>query len=43
MPWLDATNDVHRYAYFMTTIGDGFLINDAGTGLSDLGMAYQFN
>lgn len=42
MPWLDESDDVHRYAYFMATTGDGFLINDKGDGLSDLGSAYQF-
>lgn len=41
MPWLDGSADVHRYAYFMATVGEGFLINDNGDGLSDLGKAYQ--
>ncbi|KAI8937966.1 hypothetical protein NX059_005647 [Plenodomus lindquistii] len=43
MPWLDASSDIHRYAYFMATTGNGFLINAKADGLSDLGMAYQFD
>ena len=36
--WMDSTDYVHRYAYFMAA--QGLLINSAGTGLSAIGSAY---
>lgn len=42
LPWLDASKDVHRYAYFMATTGDGMLINDTQNGLSEVGRLYHF-
>ncbi len=38
LPWLDSQSYVERYAYF--GVFPEYLINDAGTGLSDLGVAY---
>ncbi|KAF2027029.1 hypothetical protein EK21DRAFT_30664, partial [Setomelanomma holmii] len=38
IPWLDASDDIHRYAYFMTQ--PGMLINPQGDGLSAVGQYY---
>jgi hypothetical protein len=38
LPWLDAQSYVARYAYF--GVFPDYLVNSAGTGLSDIGMAY---
>jgi hypothetical protein len=38
LPWLDAQDYVERYAYF--GVFPGFLINEAGNGLSALGEVY---
>lgn len=38
LPWLDAQSWVERYAYF--GVFPGFLLNAAGTGLSESGKAY---
>ena len=43
LPWLDASSDIHRYAYFMATKGDGFLIDNGGTSLSNIGGHYAFH
>ena len=40
LPWLDSQRDVHRYAYQMTA--KGVLVNDDGTGLSNLGNVYTY-
>ncbi|KAF9698854.1 hypothetical protein EKO04_003294 [Ascochyta lentis] len=40
LPWLDASSDIHRYAYFMANIGDGFLIDNGGSSLSNIGTHY---
>ncbi len=42
MPWMDKSQDVHRYAYFMARPGRGMLINEAGNGLSDIGKEFSF-
>ncbi|KZM23430.1 uncharacterized protein EKO05_0003966 [Ascochyta rabiei] len=42
LPWLDTSSDVHRYAYFMATTGDGFLIDNGGNSLSNVGSRYAF-
>ncbi|KAL6712369.1 hypothetical protein ACN47E_000246 [Coniothyrium glycines] len=41
IPWMDASSDIHRYAYFMARPGSGLLVNDAQTGLSDVGSFYH--
>ncbi|KAG9189844.1 hypothetical protein G6011_06712 [Alternaria panax] len=41
MPWMDNSQDVHRYCYFMARPGPGMLINEAGDGLSDIGNEYN--
>jgi hypothetical protein len=38
IPWLEASAVVHRYAYFMAR--PGFLINQAGDGMSEIGRAW---
>jgi hypothetical protein len=38
LPWMDAQSWVERYAYF--GVFPDYLVDDAGTGLSDIGMAY---
>lgn len=38
LPWLDSQSYVARYAYF--GVFPEFLVNSAGTGLSDVGLAY---
>jgi hypothetical protein len=38
LPWLDASGDVHRYAYFMAR--PGYLVNAGGDGMSDVGRAF---
>lgn len=38
MSWIDASRDIHRYAYFMAA--PGILISPDGKGLSDLGKKY---
>ena len=38
LPWLDSLSYVPRYAYF--GVFTNTLINSAGTGLSDIGMAF---
>ena len=43
LPWLDASGDVHRYAYFMATTGHGFLIDNGGHSLSNIGSHYTFH
>lgn len=43
LPWLDGSSDVYRYAYFMARPGTGLLINDAQSGLSDIGVHYNFH
>ncbi|KAF1914088.1 hypothetical protein BDU57DRAFT_541452 [Ampelomyces quisqualis] len=35
IPWLEASGDVHRYAFFMAR--EGFLVNAQGNGLSEVG------
>lgn len=40
LPWLDASSDVHRYAYFMATKGEGFLIDNGDQSLSNIGSHY---
>lgn len=42
-PWLDASGDIHRYAYFMATKGDGLLIDNGGKSLSNIGSPYTFH
>ena len=42
MPWMDASDDVHRYAYFMARPGDGLLVSGDGNGLSAIGKEYNF-
>ncbi|OCF37063.1 hypothetical protein I316_00968 [Kwoniella heveanensis BCC8398] len=39
LPWLDQQSDVHRYAYFMDTVG--MLIDSDGKTLSDTGVIYN--
>lgn len=39
IPWLDAQDYVHRYAYFMDA--PGMLINSAGTAMSETGVLYN--
>jgi hypothetical protein len=39
IPWLDAQDYVHRYAYFMDA--PGMLINSAGTSMSETGILYN--
>ncbi|CAN9339213.1 unnamed protein product [Alternaria alternata] len=41
MPWMDNSQDIHRYCYFMARPGPGMLINEAGDGLSDIGNEYN--
>jgi hypothetical protein len=38
LPWLDSTSYVARYAYF--GVFPDYLVNSAGTGISDIGTAY---
>lgn len=38
LPWLDSQSYVQRYAYF--GVFPDYLINDTGTALSDIGVAY---
>jgi len=38
LPWLDSQNYVERYAYF--GVFPDYLVNDGGSGLSDIGLAY---
>ncbi len=38
LPWLDSQSYVERYAYF--GVFPDYLVNDAGNGLSNLGLAY---
>ena len=42
MPWMDTTEDVHRYAYFMARPGDGLLVSADGKELSAIGKEYNF-
>ena len=39
IPWLDAQDYVHRYAYFMDA--PGMLVNSAGTAMSETGVLYN--
>lgn len=39
LPWLDVQDDVIRYAYFMDA--ENYLVNAAGTSLSDSGVLYN--
>jgi len=39
LPWMDASNDIHRYAYFMASPGS--LVNPEGTDMSELGVYYN--
>jgi hypothetical protein len=41
MPWMDESGDIHRYAYFMATPSEGFLVDGKG-GLSEIGKTYAF-
>ncbi|KAJ4383782.1 hypothetical protein N0V86_000625 [Didymella sp. IMI 355093] len=43
LPWLDASGDIHRYAYFMATKGDGLLIDNGEQSLSNVGTHYTFH
>ncbi|KAA8614403.1 glycoside hydrolase family 128 protein [Pyrenophora tritici-repentis] len=43
MPWMDNSNDIHRYAYFMAQPGDGLLVSPDGKGLSAIGQEYNFH
>ena len=43
LPWLDASGDIHRYAYFMATKGDGLLIDNGGQSLSNIGNHFTFH
>ncbi|KAE8835193.1 hypothetical protein HRS9122_07463 [Pyrenophora teres f. teres] len=43
MPWMDESDDVHRYAYFMARPGDGLLVRADGNGLSAIGKEYNFH
>ncbi|KAF3031850.1 hypothetical protein E8E12_003067 [Didymella heteroderae] len=43
LPWLDASGDIHRYAYFMATKGDGLLIDKGGQSLSNIGSHFTFH
>ena len=38
LPWMDAQSWIQRYSYF--GVFEDFLINGAGSGLSNIGMAY---
>ncbi|XP_014552754.1 glycoside hydrolase family 128 protein [Bipolaris victoriae FI3] len=42
MPWMDESPDVHRYAYFMATPGEGFLVDGNGGALSEIGRTFAF-
>jgi len=42
MPWMDESPDVHRYAYFMATPGEGFLVDGDGRALSEIGRTFAF-
>lgn len=39
LPWLDAQDDIVRYAYFMDA--ENYLVNAAGTSLSESGVLYN--
>ncbi|KAL1305468.1 hypothetical protein AAFC00_002346 [Neodothiora populina] len=39
LPWLDAQDYIEKYAYFMDTTG--YLLNSAGTAMSDSGVLYN--
>ncbi|KAH6620564.1 hypothetical protein C7974DRAFT_458839 [Boeremia exigua] len=43
LPWLDVSADVHRYAYFMASTGDGRLVDNGGASLSNIGQYYAFH
>ncbi|KAJ4983387.1 hypothetical protein SVAN01_11122 [Stagonosporopsis vannaccii] len=43
LPWLDASSDVHRYAYFMANTQHGHLIDIGGQSLSNIGGYYAFH
>jgi hypothetical protein len=36
---MDASADIHRYAYFMAR--EGYLVNAQGNGMSDIGWHYS--
>jgi hypothetical protein len=40
IPWMDGSEDIHRYAYFMAR--EGFLVNGEGSGMSDVGRHFAF-
>lgn len=42
LPWLDASSDIHRYAYFMAGTADGLLIDRSGGSLSNIGSHYNY-
>ncbi|KAF1830951.1 hypothetical protein BDW02DRAFT_601217 [Decorospora gaudefroyi] len=42
MPWMDASSDIHRYAYFMARPGAGMLVNGQGNGLSVIGREFDY-
>lgn len=41
LPWMDASDDIHRYAYFMAA--PGLLLQADGKSRSDLGTLYNYN
>ncbi|KAJ8110474.1 hypothetical protein OPT61_g6693 [Boeremia exigua] len=43
LPWLDAAEDVHRYAYFMAAARHGQLIDIGGASLSNIGTHYTLH
>jgi hypothetical protein len=40
IPWMDDSEDIHRYAYFMAR--EGLLINDQGNDMSDIGRHFTY-
>ncbi|KAH3987826.1 hypothetical protein HBH98_238890 [Parastagonospora nodorum] len=40
IPWMEDSGDIHRYAYFMAR--EGLLVNNQGTGLSDIGSHFTY-
>ncbi|KAH7406333.1 hypothetical protein DE146DRAFT_609219 [Phaeosphaeria sp. MPI-PUGE-AT-0046c] len=40
IPWMDASGDIHRYAYFMAR--ENSLVNPEGNGLSELGKHFVY-
>jgi hypothetical protein len=38
IPWMDASDDIHRYAMFMAR--EGLLLDSTGSGLNEVGKAY---